>query len=498
MNRFYILLGTLFLSLSSFAQEPIRNYDFTIKINNVPDSIDSAAFMANYYGNKQYYFDTVAFEPGGVLHFKGDSIMGGIYSIILSDKKSYLEFVVNEQNIDLETNFGNYTRGMKVKTSEENKFFYEYLNFVEGKAREAESLKKKIEDSNGKEKEKNQTALDAVDQQVIDYKKAFMEQHPDLFISKVFKTSAEPEVPDFSDVKDEDERQRLRYLEFKKQYLKDVDFTDERLLRTPVFHNKLNYYVTKLIPQVSDSIIKEADMLVARTGGNREMYKYVVHHITSKYEDSKIMGLDAVLVHMGLTYYCPDKAWWLKKKKLDEFCERVAKMEPILIGKQAPDLILMDTNGQWVQLYQVNAPYTVLYFWDSGCGHCKKVTPKLKEFYEQYHSKGVEVFAIGTEFETKDWKKYIKKNELPWINVSDNPEINENAHELIRQRKTTLESLNFRDTYDIFSTPKVFLLDENKKIIATKLMPEQLGDFIDHLMKEKEGEKKEESGKKKK
>ena len=92
---------------------------------------------------------------------------------------------------------------------------------------------------------------------------------------------------------------------------------------------------------------------------------------------------------------------------------------------------------------------------------------------------------MGTEFENKDWKKYIKKNELPWINVSDNPEINANAQELMRKRETTPQSLNFRDTYDIFSTPKVYLLDENKKIIATKLMPEQMGEYLDHLIQEK-------------
>lgn len=250
--------------------------------------------------------------------------------------------------------------------------------------------------------------------------------------------------------------------------------------------------MSKLVPQVPDSVIKEADLLVKRTDGNKEMYKYVVHYITSSFEDSKIMGMDAVLVHMGQNYYCPDKAWWLSKKKLEEFCERVDKMAPILIGKQAPNLILKDTADQWQDLYKINAPYTILYFWDSGCGHCKKVTPKLKDLYLEYKDKGVAVYAVGTEFENKDWKKYIIKNDLPFINVSDNPEINENAHALIRNGETTLESLNFRDTYDIFSTPKVFLLDENKKIIATKLMPEQLGEFLDRKLNDGEGE---ESGK---
>ncbi len=89
-------------------------------------------------------------------------------------------------------------------------------------------------------------------------------------------------------------------------------------------------------------------MLVGMTNGNKETKKYIVHTITSKYEDSKVMGMDAILVHMGQTYYCPDKAWWLNEDKLKKFCERVDAMEPLLIGKIAPNLILQDTAEVWV------------------------------------------------------------------------------------------------------------------------------------------------------
>lgn len=468
MRRYYFTLLILAAAFNLKAQEPIRNYSYTFKIANLPDSIDSIAFMANYYGNKQYYFDTAAFEPGGIIRFSGDSIMGGIYSIILQDKKSYFEFVVNEPKIEMETVAGNLVKGMKVKTSDENKNFYEYLTFIETKSSKAEGLKKKLESENEKEKEAAKEALQTIDAEVIGYKKEFILNHPDLFISKVFRASEEPEVADYKEIENEEDRNKKRYLEFKKVYLENVDFGDERLLRTPVLHNKFIYYLTKLTPQNPDSINATADLLAEMARPSKEVFKYVVHTITTKYEDSQIMGMDAVLVHMGQTYYCSGQVWWLSEKKKKEFCERIEKMAPLLLGNKAPNLILQDTANKWYQLYKVNSPYTVLYFWDSGCGHCKKVTPKLKEFYEAYKDKGIEVFAVGTEFETEEWKAYIKKNELPWINVSDNPEY----------------PSNFRDSYDIFSTPKVYLLDADKKIIAAKLMPEQLGEFIDHQMEE--------------
>ncbi|GAB4382365.1 MAG: hypothetical protein Kow0075_14200 [Salibacteraceae bacterium] len=482
--RVLIVAVGVLVSLKTTAQAPITNYKFVFKINNLPDSLKGDVFMANYYGSKQYYFDTARFDKTGTVVFAGDTIKGGIYSIILSDRKSYFEFVVNEPSIEMETRMGDFVKSMKVKKSEENKKFYEYLAYIEDKSAEAAPLKSKLETAEGAEKESIEEKLAKIDEEVIAYKKKFIADNPDLFISKVFKASADPEVPEFDEIEDEEARKLKRYMAYKKAYLKDVDFGDERLLRTPVLHNKLVYYMTKVVPQLPDSVIKAADEIIARAAPSKEVHKYVVHTITSKFEDSKVMGMEAVLVHMGLNYYCPDKAWWLNKKKLDEFCERVNHMAPLLIGKQAPDLILPDTEGKWRRLYDVDSKFTVLYFWDSGCGHCKKVTPKLKEFYEEYKDKGVAVYAVGTEFENKDWLKYIEKNQLPFINVSDNPEINKNAHELIRQGVTTVESLNFRDTYDIFSTPKIFLLDENKKIIATRLMPEQMGEFIDRLLDE--------------
>ena len=48
---------------------------------------------------------------------------------------------------------------------------------------------------------------------------------------------------------------------------------------------------------------------------------------------------------------------------------------------------------------------------------------------------------------------------------------------------TDLKSLNFRKTYDIFSTPQIYLLDKNKKIIGKKLDALTLGKLLEQLEK---------------
>ena len=38
----------------------------------------------------------------------------------------------------------------------------------------------------------------------------------------------------------------------------------------------------------------------------------------------------------------------------------------------------------------------------------------------------------------------------------------------------------FRQTYDIYQTPTLYLLDKNKRIVAKKITAEQVNDFLNH------------------
>jgi thiol-disulfide isomerase/thioredoxin len=175
----------------------------------------------------------------------------------------------------------------------------------------------------------------------------------------------------------------------------------------------------------------------------------------------------------------------------------------ICIGEIAPKLILKDTSDtKWVNLHELKAEYTILYFWDPECGHCKTITPKLAKLYkEKMKARNVEVYsvgkAIGKDFES--WKKFIRDNKLDFINVA----VTENLYKIAKEKPeslvpiypgeqgkpTTLESLNYQATYDIYSTPKVFILDKDKKIIAKSLSMSQIEDLLDNLQNKKDAPK---------
>ena len=107
--------------------------------------------------------------------------------------------------------------------------------------------------------------------------------------------------------------------------------------------------------------------------------------------------------------------------------------------------------------------------------------PKLQALYDEWHDKGLEIYAIGNDFEPEPWLEFVREKGIgDWIHVSDNPRINatDSATALIMAGVTTLQSLNFRTTFDVYATPKMFLLDRDKKVIAKQVGAEQIGEIL--------------------
>ena len=50
---------------------------------------------------------------------------------------------------------------------------------------------------------------------------------------------------------------------------------------------------------------------------------------------------------------------------------------------------------------------------------------------------------------------------------------------------TTLESLNYADTYDVYSTPKVFLVDGDRKFVGKQLSVDQIEDLVKKIRERK-------------
>ncbi len=455
MNRLVLISLFSLFTLSSFAQKPGAE----IKVN-IKHYKDSVLYLANYYGNKQYIRDTVKVIKGWATIKEDKAIEPGIYMIVPMDKKSYFDFIIHdEQHFILETDTGDYLKHMKVKGSEQNTLFFQYNTYISKKGKERDSINKLLTNS------KTDTALASklkkkmsdVDKDVEKYKKDYIVTHPKHLLAKLFMIMEDVEMPK------ELTNDTLKFDYYKAHYFDKTDFSEEGLLRSPLFHNKVMKYFDQLTAQHHDSLIVAVDYVLAKSKANPEIFKYVTHTLTTKYERSQIMCFDAIFVHLINKYYATNQCPWIDEVTLTKMKSRAKALSPTLCGATAKDLTMQGLDGNWYKMSNIKSPYTVLWFWDSDCGHCKAQTPKLKMLTDMHPFKdSVVVFAIDIENETPGFKKYVKENGIgDWINVSD-----------------TLHMTRFRDFYDIYSTPVMYLLDKDKKVIAKRLDPDGLYEFL--------------------
>ena len=127
-------------------------------------------------------------------------------------------------------------------------------------------------------------------------------------------------------------------------------------------------------------------------------------------------------------------------------------------GSSYVDFILPDQTGTARQLSALKGRYTLLEFWASWCGPCRKENPNLVTLYHEYHSLGFEIVGVSHDVNGEQWKKAIAVDKLPWPNVS------------------ALKGSDFdvAQQYGIFEIPTNFLIDPDGKIVAKNLRGTEL------------------------
>ena len=74
---------------------------------------------------------------------------------------------------------------------------------------------------------------------------------------------------------------------------------------------------------------------------NKDMFKYMLHHMTHASESSKIMCMDKVFVNLVNTYYRTGMVEWLTQDKLDKILDRADDLKFTLCGNRPPNITLL-------------------------------------------------------------------------------------------------------------------------------------------------------------
>lgn len=467
-----------------------RDKDGHELVFNIKDSKDALVYLVIHYNDKLILKDSATPVAKEKFVFKGtDRYDDGMYSLVSGSKRLYLNFILDNNqhftyNLDTTANVNNFS----VEGSPENA---EMLRFQKKTAQasvnasEWAKKRKEFEDAgNTDSAEVYKEKLNNINKEMMEFIDDLIAKNPDFLFSKMQKSYKNIDVPEYK--KEDGEPDYMKQAAYYRlHYWDNVDLADHRFIYIPSFDPKMkDYFLKVLYHQETDTINKYIDIFLKKTEADTFMYHYCCDWLSYQFETSKVIGHDAVFYHIAMTNQMAGKCYWLDEDILSKYQKRTTRLAPILIGKVAPELIIPDTTlsedmRTWHSSYRMSKPYTILWFYDPDCPTCKKESKNLRTVYDSLEAIGkrnFDVYAIANDADIDRWKKYVKENNYPWLNVGGN--------------KGNLDYLEYFNIYEM-GNPAMFILNNRHEIILNKRIDmHSIPQFLEEYEKIEEMKKK--------
>ncbi|MFT3703181.1 MAG: DUF5106 domain-containing protein [Agriterribacter sp.] len=468
----------LVLSLSALVGFGQNGYQFKVTLKPFSSGF---LYLGHHFGNKQYIVDSVPINSNSEATFIGkEKLFGGVYMVIFPKKNGWFEMLVDkQQHFSVSADTTDIIGKTKFTNSPDNDLFQEYQKLAQQKGKAIAALQKQLKDNpSNPDSAKMKGEMVKLNNEMTQYREQFAKAHPTHLLTAIFNVLQEPKVPDASKQPGGKYDSTFAYQYYKQHYWDGVSFTDERLVRTPVFENKLQRYFGNVLVQNNDTISKAAFKILDASSSDKEMFKFLLSTLTEKYINPTYMGQDAVFVSLFERYYAPGKAdYWMNEKYKKAVFDRAYSLMANLIGEKAADMNMVDTAGKAASLYSMKAPYLVLCFWDPTCGHCQVEVPKLDSMYQhKWKEQGVQIYGVMTDGGKEAWLKFIREHQLNgWTHVYQLDEV--------KNAEMNAGKPGFRQLFDVYQTPILYLLDKDKNIIAKKLNYQQMDELLQTKIK---------------
>ncbi len=123
-----------------------------------------------------------------------------------------------------------------------------------------------------------------------------------------------------------------------------------------------------------------------------------------------------------------------------------------------PEVALPNLQGDTVSLHGLNNKMILLNFWASYSKPSIQRSLELKSLYRRYHDKGFEIYQVSLDKSAEQWRKAVRFDQLPWINVSS---------------LNGFESYPAK-VYNVQNLPTDYLIDQQKGIVAKNPSKQEL------------------------
>jgi hypothetical protein len=473
LKKTFIALGFLLITFCGYSQ----GYEIHLTLKPFTSA---KVYLGYHYGKVKAVADSVILDDNSTGIFKGkEKLAGGIYFIVSPKKEILFELLIDQQQqFSIYADSARLPASITFTGSPENKTFLEYTAFMNNHGKELNSQQEAL----GKAKTKNDSAtlkveIKKVNEEVKTERDEVQNKAPNSLLATLLRALKEPVVPPTPTSANGRPDSTFAYRYYKEHYWDNISFTDDRLIRTPIFEPKLDRYYKDMVSPEPDSITREIDHMLLFSRTNKDMFKFLLVYFTQKYINPEYMGQDAVFIHIFEKYINTGQADFFTEKYRKFVDDRAYSIMANLIGQPAANLEMTDSAGKSKSLYEIPANFTVVCFWDPTCSHCKETIPKLDSMYQaKWKYQGVQIYAVMVDGGQDNWRNFIRTHNLgDWVNVYQTTAQHDAAVAAGRP--------DYRQLYDVYQTPVLYLLDKEKRIVAKKLTYQQVDEVISLKLK---------------
>ncbi len=303
-----IVIGLIFFGLNIISNAQPFKVELTIE--NQPDNpilfgwiqgddfnlIDSAKIDASTY-QVTFNFPANA-HPGTYRLIFGKTA----YARFMDEGPQQLDFIFNNENIKMKTDFKSPVESLKVIASDENQLWYNFLykdRLLVSEIQNYEQLVNRYWAIKDEEK-----AIDAAGKynQLQLERDVFLKETVDLNLgllaSVYIKNQRKPLLDGYLS---EMEREEF----YKKNFFQNLNFTDDRLVNTSVYSDLVFEYLTHYNKpdftkqQREDAYIKAVDVIFPAVNKNEKVHQFIMAYIANGF---KILQLNKVIDYLKTKY----------------------------------------------------------------------------------------------------------------------------------------------------------------------------------------------------
>lgn len=199
----------------------------------------------------------------------------------------------------------------------------------------------------------------------------------------------------------------------------------------PLLSAQIDFYFDVMVSPLPDSITLEISRLVKRTENNTNLRDFFLWKLLDKYQCPEYMTQDQVFVWLYDQYFSKMEIKDLNPANLTLIREKAERLRRLALYQPAPNFKFSES----VDLQSIESKYTVLFFYDHDCNLCQQELRDLDSVFMAHP----EITTLAIDMNTND---------------------------------ASLDALY--DLYDIETTPLIYVLDRDKRIIAKKIRAKQI------------------------